>query len=465
MKMTEKNLKNLCSLMGWEKAKGETYEDVFLRQEIKPELIPPTKLIEVVLSRSLENWATKGRFQSLKKLQAEIEDILIMAVQDPINKDRVRQDLFLQIHNFCIYATNLDKRGRLVAEAENIAEAAWYGELATLMLKEKTDEIFKKPPNPKKYHEVSEKIKKIWGFSDYEIEAFRYFICQTRHENHNPSLNKSLYLHSQKKKTGKTTIARALASVLNGEQTLIDGTKYESSFNQELQIGNHDLPKASQYNCVILDEAMPKDSRKSYGRVKSMLTSNSCVYNQKYGKIMTVKAERHYLYTSNDDISEFVQDDSERRFIQIKMMQIPQQLSFEKIYSIWLEFAQNCEPEKDWQSWYDSFADVYGIESKDVNFFKDEILSNSSVLNSITANPGYTVTLKFFADLLITGKSTRDERKMLQTALIQIIGEPNGYRWNRADAENRLKAAIEIQKNDDFASKMIPELVEDKMPF
>ena len=273
-----------------------------------------------------------------------------------------------------------------------------------------------------KYKKASEKLQKIWGFSDIEIDAFRYFICQSRAERHNPSLNKSLYLFSGKKKTGKTTVARAIASVLNGETSLIDATKYESSFNQELQIGSHDLPMAAQYNCVILDEAMPKDSRKSYGRVKSMMTSNSCTYNQKYGKIITVVAKRYYIYTSNDDISEFVQDSSERRFIQINMEQEPKQISFEKIYDYWKEFAQNCEPEENWQAWYDSFADVVGIERKDISGFKDELLSNGAILQAVKNNTNYTVTLKFFSDIMIIGKPTREEKKSLKKSI-------NGAYW------------------------------------
>jgi hypothetical protein len=223
---------------------------------------------------------------------------------------------------------------------------------------------------------------------------------------------------------------------------------------------------AAQYNCVILDEAMPKDSRKSYGRVKSMMTSNSCTYNQKYGKIITVKVKRYYIYTSNDDISDFVQDSSERRFIQINMERVPQKLSFEKIYDYWKEFAQNCEPEKNWQEWYDSFEDVVGIERKDISGFKDELLSNGAILQAIKNTTNYTITLKFFSDLMIVGKPTRDERKFLKKALEEVIGEPNGYRWNRLEVEEQLTRKIEEQKNADLVNNVISEEdLETGLPF
>ena len=455
--MKKINFKKLCEVMMWERAKGESFEDTFNRQNIKITQIPNPKIVDVVHASSLEDWAKKGSFESSNDLKNEIIKIMKEATVDPINHDRDLQRLFPPIYNFCVFATNTDRRGKLTAEAERIAELAWYGELAEKRLKEKTDRIFNVKPDPEKYKKASEKLKEVWGFSDIEIDAFRYFICQSRAENHNPSLNKSLYLFSGKKKTGKTTVARAIASVLNGDEKLADATKYESSFNRELQIGAHDLPMAAQYNCVILDEAMPKDSRKTYGRVKSMMTSNSCTYNQKYGKIITVPAKRYYIYTSNDDISEFVQDSSERRFIQINMERVPRQISFEKIYDYWKEFAQHCEPEENWQEWYDSFEDVVGIERKDISGFKDELLSNGAILQAIKNTTNYTITLKFFSDLMIVGKPTRDERKFLKKALEEVIGEPNGYRWNRLEVEERLTSKIEEQKNADLVNNVISE--------
>lgn len=464
--MSKINFRKLCEVMMWERAKGESYEDTFNRQNIKITQIPNPKIVDVVHASSLENWAKKGKFESLEELKAEIIKIMKSAIVDPINSDRDLQRLFPPIHNFCIFATNTDRRGKLTAEAERIAEIAWYGELAALRLKEKTDKIFNVKPDPEKYKKASEKLKEVWGFSDIEIDAFRYFICQSRAKNHNPSLNKSLYLFSGKKKTGKTTVARAIAAVLNGDERLEDAAKYESTFSRELQIGAHDLPLAAQYNCVILDEAMPKDSRKSYGRVKSMMTSSSCTYNQKFGRIITVEAKRYYIYTSNDDISEFVQDSSERRFIQINMERVPKKISFEKIYDYWKEFAQNCEPEENWQEWYDSFEDVVGIERKDISGFKDELLSNGAILQAIKNTTNYTITLKFFSDLMIVGKPTRDERKFLKKALEEVIGEPNGYRWNRLEVEERLTRKIEEQKNSDLVNNVISEEdLENGLPF
>lgn len=451
MKKETKKLdyEKLAKVMLWEKFEGETYEQVFLRKDIKPSHTPDPYIVDVVSYESLENWAKHGEFKSLEELKSEIIFIFKRAVVDKINNEKSMQKLFPPIYNFCVFATNTDKRGKITAEAEKIAEIAWYGDLAKKRLQEKTDKIFSEKPDPEKYKKVAEKIQKIWGFTDIEIDAFRYFICQTRHEGHNPSMNKSLYLSSNKKKTGKTSIARAIASILNGGKDVIYGAKLETTFGRELQLYNHDLPYAAQYNCAILDEAMPKDSRKSYGLVKSMLTSNTCVYNQKWGRMVQLEAKRYYIYTSNDDISEFVQDSSERRFIQINMERLPLQIDFDEIYDIWKEFAQNCEPEENWQEWYNTFEDVVGIASKDVDYYTDELLSNKSIMESILNNSGYTVTVKFFCDLMFKGKPTREERNTVKSALTKLIGEPNGYRWNKREVEEKLQEKINEQQDKD----------------
>lgn len=454
----------LCEIMMWEQYEGESYEDTFLRKEIKAHEVPPQLLIDVVHADGLEGWAKLNTFKSLTDLTNQIIRVFKFSIVNPINSNKRMQELFPPIYNFCTYATRMDRNGRIKSEAIKIAESAWWGEIAQQQLKEKTDKLFDSEPCPKKYKEIAARVQEVWGFTDNEIEAFRYFVCQTRHENHNPSMNKSLFLWSGSKQTGKTTVARALAAVLNGETSLDGSGKFESTFNKEMQINDHDLPLAVQYNCVILDEAMPKDSSKSYGRVKSMLTSNSCSYNQKYGRIIPMKAKRFYIYTSNDDITDFIQDTSERRFIQILMNKMPKQISFDEIYDIWKTFAQNCTPEPDWQEWYNTFEDIDGLQKKDIDYFKNEILNNPFILNTIKNLNGYSLTLKSFEDLLVRGKTTRDERKNLSLALESLIGKSKGYRWSKIQAIEMLEEKIEEQMIDLGYSDEDKEGVE-KLPF
>lgn len=454
-KMQGIDFQKLCEIMMWEQYGSETFEDTFMRQDIKPHEIPTSLIVDVVHANGLEGWAKLNKFESLQDLKRQIIKVFNISIVDKINHNRNMQLLFPPIYNFCTYATRLDRNGRIKSEALKIAESAWWGEIAQQQLKEKTDKLFDVEPSQEKYVEISKRIKSIWHFSDVEIDAFRYFICQTRRENHSPSLNKNLYLWSEQKQTGKTSLARAIASVLNGETSLTGSGKFESTFNKELQINAHDLPLSVQYNCVILDEAMPKDSRKSYGRVKSMLTSNTCSYNQKYGRIVPMKAKRFYIFTSNDNINTFIQDDSERRFIEIGMEKMPKQISFGEIYEIWKTFAQNCTPEDDWQIWYDSFKNIDGVQRDDVSSLKAEILNSPYILQSLESYPGYSLTRKIFEDILITGKPTQDEKAVLKKALIELFGEPNSYKWQRLSIIEVIKYSKLNGDNNHFKPELL----------
>ena len=87
-------------------------------------------------------------------------------------------------------------------------------------------------------------------------------------------MNKAIYFWGTQKQTGKTTIARTLVAILNGDKFENAGT-YESSLPHELQYGAHDLPLAALYNAVMIDESLPKEASKSYNIVKKALTSSS----------------------------------------------------------------------------------------------------------------------------------------------------------------------------------------------
>lgn len=463
------DFERLCKAMFWEKySKDETWESVAERNEANSKNYPNNELINVVYYGGVEKWSLHQKVESFEDLETKIFKLFRLASTNEILKTKYLQEIYPLIYNFCVYASGIDRRGKTLIESERLAGASWWGELAKKILKEKTDEIFSVKPCKEKYKESAQKLKEIWQFSDVEIDAFRYFICQTRQENFNPSLNKSLYLWSGKKQTGKTSVARAIASILNGGKNVLDGAKFESSFNVEMQMGAHDLPASCKYNCVILDEAMPKDSRKSYGRVKSMLTSNNVTYNQKWGAVISLLAKRFYIFTSNDDISDFIQDDSERRLIQIKMDKKPIQISFEEIYNVWKNFAQNCSPESDWQSWYNSFSHVDGLERKDIEIFKSEIITNDSILRAIESRSDFHLTLRFFEDILIVGKTTRDERTALKKALVELFGKSNrtdGWRWSKSQLLEKLKNLRSEDVATSTFSDVLDETTGDKLPF
>ncbi len=407
-------------IMCWKGYEGESTEDVFIRNGNKLDHLPSNEIIDIVHIGGIHKWAESLNVGS----QSQLYDIVLNAIRkclaEPIFYDKKKIDSFPILSNFFYFCQRLDRSGKVAIESEAIADASWNGVICRRNLAENVAKIFKDAPDKEKYSDAVSKIRKIWGFSEKQIDAVRYFICQTRHEKHNPSMNKNLYLWSKAKQTGKTTIARAIVTILNGD-TFDNYGKYESTLSTEMSYNDHDLPLAALYNAVLLDEAMPKDTKKSYGSIKRILTSSSCNYNPKFRQVINIKCKRFYFFTSNDDIIDFVQDDSERRFFAINIESKPDQYSFDDIYNLWLQFCVNAEPENDWQKWYDSFDFVDGLATKDCNEIKNEILLNSN--NFFSVEKGTYTTIKKIASELFKNEPTREQKKSVGEAMNELFSD------------------------------------------
>ena len=443
--------KKIAEIMCWECPDGMSYEELFKLEVNNPAAVPNYRIIDVAHAGDIRAWARQQDCASERELIELIKKTMRIAINAPQFADKKTRDIFPPLYNFHLYCQRVDRSGKLNEEAEAIAEMAWNGVLAVKRLNERTAAMFAETPDPEKFQNAAAKIKKIWGFSDNEIEAFRYFVCQCRHEGHNPSMNKSLYLFSNTKRTGKTSIARALVAVLNGELSMDAAGAYESTLATEMQYNDHALPLCAQSNAVLLDEMLPKDSKKAYGQIKSMLTSNTCHFNPKYQRVVTLPAKRFYIFTSNDELSDFIQDDKERRFIPIFMERMPEQISFEEIYQIWKDFAQNCTPEPNWQVWYNSFAEVDGLLTKEKDYYKNAIKGDEVLLSIIKGLEGYFVGPPLFNNHLLVGKHTREERKAVLAAMHELFGEPySPSRWKKS-------TVIEVLTRDDDTAFLTPE--------
>ena len=412
------DLQKVNELMCWEAFDNETPEAVFIRNGNKLNDLPSNEIIDIVYIGGIHKWAENLNVNSQEELYNIVVTAMRKCIAEPIFYDKKKIDSFPILSNFFYYCQRLDRSGKVAIEAEAIADASWNGVICRRNLAENVAKIFKNEPSKEKYLEAVLKIRKIWGFTEKQVDAIRYFICQTRHEKHNPSMNKNIYIWGTAKQTGKTTIARAIVTILNGDKFDHYG-KYESTFSTEMAFNDHDLPLAALYNSVLLDEAMPKDTKKSYGSIKRILTSSSCNYNPKFRQVINIKCKRFYFCTSNEDIIDFVQDASERRFFAINMEKKPPQVSFEDIYSLWLQFCTNAQPEDDWQIWYDSFDFVDGLATKDCNEIKNEILLNSDALFNITK--GTYTTVKKIASELFKNEPTREQKKSVGDAMGELF--------------------------------------------
>lgn len=403
----------LLSIMCWERYDGESAEDVFVRKANNLNALPHTDIIDVVYAGGLQRWANSQDVSSAEELNNRLFNIMRRTTIDEAFLNKTSQKLFPPLFNHFQLCEYLDKKGKLADEAEVIADIAWNGVICKRITQERANALFS-APDKIKYRQAANKLRSVYGFSEVDIDKFRYFVCEVRHEGHDPSKNKSLYLWSDEKQTGKTTVGKCIVTIMNGD-TLQNAHKYESTLATELQFNDHDLPKAAIYECVLLDEAAPKDTSKSYNGFKSKLTNNGCTYNPKHKRIINLKCKRFYCFTSNDAPNRFVKDAEERRLIAIEFKSLTNKVSEADVYRMWLDFCVNCEPESNWTQWYDSFELVKGEASCDADEALNEILLMKDTVFPLQSRT-YT-TVKQIATLLHKNEPTREQKKAVQEVM------------------------------------------------
>lgn len=458
--------KMLCDLIMVSVYEGETPEQALERVGIKQETIPDQEIISIKHHNGLLPWAKlQTNIKSLEELRNRIISVLNKTINLTIfGAKSPYRELMSPLYNFYVYASNLDKRDGVYIEADKIANVAWYGELARKRLEAQTDKMFSNTPSKERFDAVAEKIKGIWGFTDAEMDMIRYFVCQSRHKGHNPSLNKSIYLWAKQKRTGKTTIARAIVAVLNGEDDLMKAGKYESTLPREMQYNAHEIPVATTSNASILDEALFVDSTRSYPQIKQMLTSADVQLNIKYKDPVHMEAKRYYIFTSNDNITQFIQDEEERRFFEIQLNRVPTQITFEEIYEIWKEFCTNAEPEENWQEWYNSFEYVRGRASEEIDYYINQFRDDSSVLDLLNSMSQTYVTPPMIVKTMVQGKATMKERTAVIGALDKLVGPPPPSRKSKYNRTDLIDAILDLRNGDSFEDVKVDNDIE-VLPF
>lgn len=236
------------------------------------------------------------------------------------------------------------------------AEAMWMRKYERIGLDARRAAIFSKEQDPAVYKITRSHIMEWYGWSPADVEKLRYFVCQARREKSDPVMNRALYLFSKDKMTGKTTVAKIIAGVLNGWWKWSDIEahcgEYMSDIPNELQFGNFDRPKGCRFAAVVMDEAFcGRSTSRYYGKFKTAMTSSTCDVEVKFGGTYEVSCSRNYIFTSNSDVSSIVADESERRIMVIEMRK-PKPLGYASMVTLWRDFIINCPDEADIYGWY-----------------------------------------------------------------------------------------------------------------
>jgi hypothetical protein len=317
---------------------------------------------------------------------------------------------------------------------KSAAEALWMRCFERADLNRRRAEAFRltpDTPDTNVYGAAKAELSGIYGFNATEWDHIRYFVCQARRDNSDPALNRSLYLYSAEKMTGKTTVARIIAGILNGRKSWREccGGDAFSDIATELQFERFSRPKATRLACVVMDEAIAgKTTSKYYGKLKTAITTDSCAVEVKFGGTYDVRCTRNYIFTSNNDVSSIIADESERRICVIRMRK-PKFCEYEQLFDLWRDYIVNAPDEEDVAKWYrETMPEVRG----DDGLAKDEIVSallGDEFRGHLRIEQGagaYQVSFpKFFTDWLCKSYDVRKQRNIVKEAVVEAFGEPN----------------------------------------
>lgn len=312
------------------------------------------------------------------------------------------------------------------------AEGLWLQKYERRALETRRKRVFSHNPDPVVYPEAKRKIVEIYGYSDADMERIRYFVCQARRDDSDPALNRSLYIWSAEKMTGKTTVAKIMAGILNGWGSWQEVTRNAGGFMSdipcELQFGTFDRPKGTRNACVVMDEAFSgKTTAKYYGKFKTATTSDVCDVQVKFGGTYPVKCTRNYIFTSNNDIASVVADESERRVMVIKTGR-PRQLPYTEIFDIWRDYIVNAPDEDDVAAWYIKTAQAVkgerGIQKEDIAsaFLSEDFRARLTDRQAISQ---YQLTYPhFFTQYIMAVFDVKSRVDVVKETVRDVFGEP-----------------------------------------
>lgn len=362
------------------------------------------------------------------------------------------------------------------------AESLWLRKFERKEISRRRNALFSADKSSDKYFIAKNELARIYSYSDADMEAWRYFVCQARRDDADPALNRAVYLWSEEKMTGKTTVARIVAGILNGCESWEEARRgvYLSDIPCELQFGNFDRPKATRYACVVMDEAFAgKSTAKYYGKFKTAITSDTAQVNIKFGSAVDIPCTRNYIFTSNNDIASVVADESERRLFSIRA-QKPEQRDYPDLFRVWRDFVINAPDETDTAKWYrDTMPEIKGeagVTKDDIRsaFVSPEFLAcveefarcgNAATAaeiasgNVVSPINRYQLSYpKFFTDFIAKSYDVRKDANIIKDAVVALFGEPckssNRRYYNiiqlKSDLERLLKEQPETPSTVDY---------------
>ena len=390
---------------------------------------------------TLSSWLEQFDFDTREEIEKAIRlFIRTVTLDDYMRKKHLEEENPYAAAVFTRYSKIMTDANRLDKYPVSLSGEIWHGGFSRKRLESRTAALFGSvTPDASKYAEACERIKRVYSLTDVDVEKIHFFVEQTKAGDKFPnSLRRMLYIWGSTMKTGKTTSATMLVSILNGDTDESNIARYSSTLANEMQVKSFAVPKISECNAVLMDECFFADMGKMYADFKRFITSSNGRARLPYGQEFEWTGQPNYIATSNDSLQKFIKDWSDRRYLSVEFKAKPtERLSFEEIKALWAAFVLNSQRTKDWSAWADELAPVSEekgdrtevADELEIDLRKLDMLERVLAMNTPTKSPASAqnhVALKTFVDWFSESMGVMEAHKRraeIEAAVIKVYGE------------------------------------------
>ena len=390
---------------------------------------------------TLSSWLEQFDFDTREEIEKAIRlFIRTVTLDDYMRKKHLEEENPYAAAVFTRYSKIMTDANRLDKYPVSLSGEIWHGGFSRKRLENRTAALFGSvTPDASKYAAACERIKRVYSLTDVDVEKIHFFVEQTKAGDKFPnSLRRMLYIWGSTMKTGKTTSATMLVSLLNGDTDESNIARYSSTLANEMQVKSFAVPKISECNAVLMDECFFADMGKMYADFKRFITSSNGRARLPYGQEFEWTGQPNYIATSNDSLQKFIKDWSDRRYLSVEFKAKPtERLSFEEIKALWAAFVLNSQRTKDWSTWADELAPVSEekgdrtevADELEIDLRKLDMLERVLAMNTPTKSPASAqnhVALKTFVDWFSESMGVMEAHKRraeIEAAVIKVYGE------------------------------------------
>ena len=388
---------------------------------------------------TLQSWLEQFEFNSREEIERAIRLFIRSVTLDAyMRRKHLGEENPFAAAIFTRYSKIMTDAGRLDKYPVSLSGEIWHGGFSRRRLEQRTSELFSAKPDARKFAEACVHIKHVYSLTDTDIEKLHFFVEQVKAGERFPnSLRRMLYIWGSTMKTGKTTSATMLVSLLNGDMDESNIARYSSTLAQEMQVKSFAVPKISECNAVLMDECFFADMGKMYADFKRFITSSNGRARLPYGQEFEWTGQPNYIATSNDNLQKFIKDWSDRRYLSIEFKARPtERMTFAQIKDLWAQFVLNSERTKEWSVWADELAPLSEekgdrtevTEELEIELRKlyliDRVLAMQTP-NTSAACSQNRISLKTFVDWFSESMGTVEAHKRkaeIEAAVLKVYG-------------------------------------------